>query len=66
MSMEERVGVGGSEMQRRCRNFVEWIEGNGLIDLCTQGPITLGLAVKWRIPTRLQDWIGFCVMKIGE
>ncbi|XP_056691643.1 uncharacterized protein [Spinacia oleracea] len=32
-SMEERVGVGGAEMQRRCRNFANWIESNNLIDL---------------------------------
>lgn len=37
-SMGERVGVGGSEMQRRCRNFANWIESNNLIDLMFAGP----------------------------
>lgn len=36
--MEERVGTRGTEMQRRCRNFVHWIERNGLIDLMYSGP----------------------------
>lgn len=36
--MSERNGVGGTEMQRRCRNFANWIENNGLIDLGCSGP----------------------------
>lgn len=37
-SMDERHGVGGSEMQRRCLNFSNWMEDNGLIDLGFSGP----------------------------
>ncbi|XP_021836152.1 uncharacterized protein [Spinacia oleracea] len=37
-SMDERHGVGGSEMQRRCINFSNWIEENRLIDLGFYGP----------------------------
>lgn len=37
-SMDERVGIGGSEMQQRCRNFANWVESNGLIDLHFSGP----------------------------
>lgn len=36
-SMSERNGVGGSEMQRRCRLFSEWVNANGLIDLGFSG-----------------------------
>ncbi|XP_056698563.1 uncharacterized protein [Spinacia oleracea] len=36
--MEERIGVGGAEMQRRCRNFAHWIESSGFIDLMYSGP----------------------------
>ena len=36
--MSERNGVGGSEMQRRCRAFANWIENNELIDLGCSGP----------------------------
>ena len=36
--MSERNGVGNSEMQRRCRNFANWIENNGLMDLGFSGP----------------------------
>lgn len=32
-SMEERHGVGGVEMQRRCRLFSERVNADGLIDL---------------------------------
>ncbi|XP_021845043.2 uncharacterized protein [Spinacia oleracea] len=38
ISMDERIGIGGSEMQRRCRNFASWVEDNGLIDLMYSGP----------------------------
>lgn len=34
----ERHGVGGSEMQRRCRAFSDWLDTNGLIDLHFSGP----------------------------
>lgn len=37
-SMSERVGNGGTEMQRRCRNFANWVESNGLIELQFSGP----------------------------
>ncbi|XP_056694850.1 uncharacterized protein [Spinacia oleracea] len=37
-TMDERHGVGGSEMQRRCINFSNWMESNGLIDLGFSGP----------------------------
>lgn len=37
-TMEERHGVGGSEMQRRCSAFSRWMEENGLIDLGFSGP----------------------------
>lgn len=36
--MNERNGVGGSEMQRRCREFANWVENNELIDLGCSGP----------------------------
>uniref|UniRef100_A0A803MIA0 Uncharacterized protein n=1 Tax=Chenopodium quinoa TaxID=63459 RepID=A0A803MIA0_CHEQI len=38
MSMDERNGNGGSEMQRRCREFSNWVENNALIDLGCSGP----------------------------
>lgn len=28
VNMNERVGIGGAEMQRRCRNFSNWVETN--------------------------------------
>ena len=37
-SMSERVGVGGAEMSRRCRNFSDWIDRNGWLDLGCSGP----------------------------
>ncbi|XP_056697578.1 uncharacterized protein [Spinacia oleracea] len=36
--MDERHGVGGSEMQRRCLHFSNWMEENGLLDLGFSGP----------------------------
>lgn len=36
-SMYERNGVGGPEMQRRCRLFSDWINANGLLDLGFSG-----------------------------
>ena len=36
--MSERNGVGGSEMQRRCRAFANWIENIEFIDLGCSGP----------------------------
>lgn len=36
--MDERHGVRGLEMQRRCRNFSNWMEENGLLDLGYSGP----------------------------
>ena len=36
--MSERNGVDSSEMQRRCRNFANWIASNDLIDLGFSGP----------------------------
>ncbi|XP_021714955.1 uncharacterized protein LOC110682912 [Chenopodium quinoa] len=38
MTMDERNGVGGSKMQRRCRDFSNLIENNELIDLGCSGP----------------------------
>ncbi|XP_057246683.1 uncharacterized protein LOC130589440 [Beta vulgaris subsp. vulgaris] len=38
ISMNERNGVGGSEMERRCRNFANWIDNVNLIDLGAAGP----------------------------
>ena len=38
IAMSERNGVGNSEMQRRCRNFANWVEKNVLIDLGCSGP----------------------------
>ncbi|XP_021767521.1 uncharacterized protein LOC110731911 [Chenopodium quinoa] len=37
-SMSERNGNGGSEMQIRCREFSNWIENNGFIDMGCSGP----------------------------
>lgn len=37
-SLSERQGTGGTEMQRRCRSFCDWMETNGLIDLGFSGP----------------------------
>lgn len=37
-TMGERQGVGGSEMQCRCRAFSDWMDNNGLIDLHFSGP----------------------------
>ena len=36
--MSERNGVDSSEMQRRCKNFADWIANNNLIDLGFSGP----------------------------
>lgn len=36
--MSERNGNGGSEMQRRCREFANWINNNSFIDLGCSGP----------------------------
>ena len=36
--LSERNGSGGSEMQRRCRMFSDWINNNDLIDLGYSGP----------------------------
>lgn len=38
INMEERIGIRGATMQRRCRNFASWIETNCLIDLMLLGP----------------------------
>lgn len=38
LSMSERIGVGGSEMQRRCREFSEWVDNNNLLDLGCSDP----------------------------
>lgn len=38
MSIEERNGANGSEMQRRCRAFSDWVNSNGLLDLGSSGP----------------------------
>ncbi|XP_021756943.1 uncharacterized protein LOC110722030 [Chenopodium quinoa] len=39
MSMSERIGVGGSEMERRCKDFSDWVNDNHLIDLGSSGPV---------------------------
>lgn len=36
--MSERQGVGGSEIQRRCLSFNNWINNNNLIDLGVSRP----------------------------
>ena len=36
--MSERNGIDSSEMQRRCRNFANWVANNELIDLGFSGP----------------------------
>ncbi|XP_021730835.1 uncharacterized protein LOC110697764 [Chenopodium quinoa] len=38
MSMAERLGKGGSEMERRCKEFSDWVNNNQLIDLGCSGP----------------------------
>lgn len=36
--MIERIGIGGSEIERRCREFSEWIDRTNLLDLGCSGP----------------------------